>query len=196
MTNGAREKIVKAAVQLFSEEGYKGATTKKIAAAAGVNESTIFRIFENKDNLFREILSSSSSMMAIINVIRDGDLDNDVRSLLKTVADLYGNLYRDHPSVLRIFLRCAIDREEMEYLENSMGPGAFQYLSDLFSRLEESGSISLKMRPDMTAFYFLSLVHGAYQRAMMFREIDSEIETDGLVSLFLNGVMEQYKHGE
>ena len=191
MANGAREKIVKAAVELFSEEGYKGTTTKKIAAAAGVNESTIFRIFENKDNLFRGILSSSSSMMAIINVIRDGDLDNDVRSLLKTVADLYGNLYRDHPNLLRIFLRCAIDREEMEYLENSMGPGAFQYLGNLFRKLDESRSISLKMRPDIAAFYFLSLVHGTYQRAMMFREVEGEIDTDGLVNLFLNGVLEQ-----
>ncbi len=45
------EKIINATFRIFQKEGIDKATTKKIAAEAGVNEVTIFRKFENKKNL-------------------------------------------------------------------------------------------------------------------------------------------------
>jgi len=45
------EKIIKASLIVLKKEGFTKATTKKIAAEAGVNEITIFRKFENKKNL-------------------------------------------------------------------------------------------------------------------------------------------------
>ena len=45
------EKIIKATFDILQKERVQKATTKKIAAEAGVNEVTIFRKFENKKNL-------------------------------------------------------------------------------------------------------------------------------------------------
>ena len=45
------EKIITATFNIVQREGVQKATTKKIAAEAGVNEATIFRKFENKKNL-------------------------------------------------------------------------------------------------------------------------------------------------
>ena len=45
------EKIIKATFGILQEEGFAKATTKKIAAEAGVNEITIFRNFKNKQKL-------------------------------------------------------------------------------------------------------------------------------------------------
>lgn len=45
------EKIINATFRIFQKAGIDHATTKKIAAEAGVNEVTIFRKFENKKNL-------------------------------------------------------------------------------------------------------------------------------------------------
>ncbi|HRX45279.1 MAG TPA: helix-turn-helix domain-containing protein [Acholeplasmataceae bacterium] len=42
------KKILLAATKLFSESGYSGVSTRKIAEAAGVNELTLFRIFKSK----------------------------------------------------------------------------------------------------------------------------------------------------
>jgi AcrR family transcriptional regulator len=39
------KKIIDTALKVFSKEGYRNATTKAIAAEAGVNEATIFRKF-------------------------------------------------------------------------------------------------------------------------------------------------------
>jgi AcrR family transcriptional regulator len=52
----AREKILDAALQVFSEAGSRGATTRRIAEVAGVNEVTLFRQFGCKERLLREAL--------------------------------------------------------------------------------------------------------------------------------------------
>ncbi|MEO6333774.1 MAG: TetR/AcrR family transcriptional regulator [Pyrinomonadaceae bacterium] len=55
-----REQILQTAVNLFSQRGFKGTTTKEIAKAAGVSEAIIFRHFATKDELYGAILDSKS----------------------------------------------------------------------------------------------------------------------------------------
>src|SRR5271157_3300423 len=45
--------ILDAALVVFQKEGFAGATTRKIAEQAGVNEVTLFRKFKTKENLFQ-----------------------------------------------------------------------------------------------------------------------------------------------
>lgn len=52
-------KIVEAGIEVFSREGPVGASTLEIAARAGVAESTIFRKFETKEDLYRECLRTA-----------------------------------------------------------------------------------------------------------------------------------------
>jgi len=51
-----REQLLEVAVGLFSDCGFSGTTTKKIANAAGVSEAIIFRHFSTKDDLYKAIL--------------------------------------------------------------------------------------------------------------------------------------------
>src|SRR5260370_32408332 len=48
---GARERLVVAAVDLFSEQGYDATTVAQIAERAGVTKSTFFRHFPDKREL-------------------------------------------------------------------------------------------------------------------------------------------------
>lgn len=51
-----RERILAAAASVYAELGYRGATTRRIADVAGVNEVTLFRIFGSKTELIAEAL--------------------------------------------------------------------------------------------------------------------------------------------
>jgi len=55
-----RERILDAAHGLFAQHGFRGATTRRIAADAGVNEVTLFRLFACKDELLREAIERQS----------------------------------------------------------------------------------------------------------------------------------------
>ena len=47
-----REAIIRAALKVFSENGFHGTTTKALAKAAGVSEALIFRHFPGKEELY------------------------------------------------------------------------------------------------------------------------------------------------
>ncbi len=51
-----REQLKLAALRVYAELGTRGATTKRIAQQAGVNEVTLFRHFGSKDALMREAM--------------------------------------------------------------------------------------------------------------------------------------------
>src|ERR671933_1617043 len=55
-----RLQIVRVAMRLFSERGFRGTTTKEIAHAAGVSEAIIFRHFATKEELYTAIIDFKS----------------------------------------------------------------------------------------------------------------------------------------
>ena len=59
---GARERLVIAAVDLFSEQGYDATTVDQIAVRAGVTKSTFFRHFHDK----RELLSAGQDTLSTL----------------------------------------------------------------------------------------------------------------------------------
>ena len=56
-----RDQLLEAAARLYSEAGYRGATTRRIALQAGVNEITLFRHFGSKDALMREAITRAGA---------------------------------------------------------------------------------------------------------------------------------------
>jgi AcrR family transcriptional regulator len=58
----ARERLVEAALDLFSEQGYENTTVIQIAERAGLTKSTFFRHFRDK----REVLFGGETMPAFV----------------------------------------------------------------------------------------------------------------------------------
>ncbi len=59
MPRGAntKEKIFLSAVDFFSEKNYKQCTLKEIAAAAGIRAASVYKHYENKEEILSEILA-------------------------------------------------------------------------------------------------------------------------------------------
>src|SRR5688572_26924032 len=86
-----RNKILDAALRVFAETGYRGATTRRIAQEADVNEVTLFRQFGSKDELIREAVKYAA-------------LEEDACRLPEVPADPYRELTdwaREHLRRLR-----------------------------------------------------------------------------------------------
>lgn len=59
-----RDQLLAAAAQVYAEAGYRGATTRRIAQVAGVNEITLFRHFGSKEALLHEAIARAGAEMA------------------------------------------------------------------------------------------------------------------------------------
>lgn len=57
----SKDRILEAALRVFAEAGTRGATTRRIAEEAGVNEVTLFRHFGSKERLLREAFRHANS---------------------------------------------------------------------------------------------------------------------------------------
>lgn len=53
---GTKAKIFDVAVDLFSQHGYNGVSVRKIAAGAGIKESSLYNHFKNKEDILNCIL--------------------------------------------------------------------------------------------------------------------------------------------
>ena len=84
------QRILDAALKVFSSEGYTGATTRKISEEANVAEVTLFRKFHSKENLLREVLfKNRAAFSALDNLFQpeiDSDFETDLRILGKNAA--------------------------------------------------------------------------------------------------------------
>lgn len=57
-TQQKKEKILKAAKQLFLERGFTDTSIAEIAAQAGVSQVTIYNYFNSKENLLKEVMQA------------------------------------------------------------------------------------------------------------------------------------------
>ncbi len=58
--NTIRDRLLEAAARVYAETGYRGATTRRIAQEAGVNEITLFRHFGSKTTLIIEAVRQAN----------------------------------------------------------------------------------------------------------------------------------------
>ncbi len=55
-----RSQLIAAALRVFADHGFSGATTRRIASEAGVTEAVIFQHFADKDALYAAILEAKT----------------------------------------------------------------------------------------------------------------------------------------
>lgn len=65
----ARERILGAALKLFSLKGYAGTTTREIAREAAVAEVTLFRHFTSKEQLLEAVLGWHSTLPVLKEIL-------------------------------------------------------------------------------------------------------------------------------
>jgi len=131
MTEPTRQQLLDAAAKVYAEVGFRGATTRRIAEVAGVNEVTLFRTFGSKANLIDEVIRSchrgpEAATLPAEPADPEGELTRwagdthrfmlERRGLIRSaVAELHehpehSSEVADHPTVSFRELRAYVDR--------------------------------------------------------------------------------------
>jgi TetR/AcrR family transcriptional regulator len=114
-----REQLLNVAVDLFSRKGFKGTTTREIAAAAGVTEAIIFRHFETKEHLYKAIIDqrmgSSDAAAWIAGFQAAMDRDDDEAVVRQLIAAIIFSQKND-PKFERLMIYAALEGNEIALL--------------------------------------------------------------------------------
>lgn len=134
-----RQKILGAAIQVYGQHGFRGATTRRIAAAAGVNEVTVFRRFGTKESLLNEALS----LLAIEGA--DHPLPPEPGNALEELTDWchrHLNDLRSRPAMIRACIGEVGARRELSAGVSVVSERAFAELRRYLRDLHSAGRIS------------------------------------------------------
>lgn len=128
-----------AAVALFSEEGYSGVSTRRIAERAGCSETLLFRYFGDKRGL---LLAICNGLAGNADSVRTAHEFNDVREFLEHYfTDQLANLRRQSSS-LKVVIAALINDPEMTADFESRHDAAVQYVADNLQRFQDRGAIA------------------------------------------------------
>jgi AcrR family transcriptional regulator len=102
-TKETPRRILEAATLVFSLDGVSGATTRKIARVAKVNEVTLFRYFKNKKELLRQVVLKSCESCE--NVLTGAPIETpeDLLRTVKAHAAAHMRMLRANEEFLRTF---------------------------------------------------------------------------------------------
>jgi TetR/AcrR family transcriptional regulator, regulator of autoinduction and epiphytic fitness len=73
--DGARQRLMQATVQIMRDEGYAAATSRRVAALAGVKAALVYYYFDTMDDLFVAVLRAGAeiSLREMRQAITDDD---------------------------------------------------------------------------------------------------------------------------
>ena len=99
-----REKILSAALEVFSVKGYHGATVDEIAEHAGLGKGTVYRHFKSKKGLFSELVRSK---VAELEQAVTGAIDSEagVLEIIETYLRVYFSFFDRNRNLYKVLIQ-------------------------------------------------------------------------------------------
>lgn len=181
-----KEKILKAAKLLFSENGYNETSTKKIARKAGVNEVTIFRLFETKSKLLQEIVTNFAFEGNIIEKLQE-ELTGNLIEDLYVFARVYYKFLENNIDLYKIQIKEIA--EEGETFTNSIN--YVQFMKEYLQTKKDEGAF--KGNPQMVASSLVTLIFGLFSFDVYNPDIyNEEVHHDSIMETFVGHIIKLY----
>jgi AcrR family transcriptional regulator len=179
-----RQRILLAAAQVFAENGYARATTRALAAAAGVNEVTLFRHFGNKQNLFAAVIEQFGG--PAVTTALEGHLTGDCVQDLRTIGAHLLDLLLERGDAMRLMLCEASHFPEVQEVMVQNPRQIRRMLAAYISQQIEQGKLR-PQHPEVAAQAFSGMLFSyAIARGMLDDSIAPELTTNELVAQFVD----------
>ena len=144
-----KEKILNAAIKIFSLEGYDLATMDEIALEANVSKGLIFFYYENKENLI--IASALKSVpIEVMNYIEDTAYI-DGNGILHDLGIKFLDYYK-RSDIRNLFLYTISNKNKYPALKDKLRDLCFRSFDNIFNRVEKMADMKLSLAKKRSFF--------------------------------------------
>ncbi len=189
--DGTRERILEAALELFSKHGFKGTTTKSIASEAGVNEVTLFRHFGSKERLFNAVIEHETDITEQLEGARIRPSDDMVEDLT-TLGEHMALEMAGKARLMKMIMVHVAEDPEMWTWVSHVPMQVLGFLTEYFEEAKRRGLAREDLDTYVAAvgffsFFFRSLVATAFLGSDIFIPMQRE-NIRKFVEIFIKGI--------
>lgn len=191
-----REQIIEAAILVFSQKGFAGATNKDIAREAGITPGLIYHYFKSKEDLLRAAIEGYSPRR-LLRSFPPEMLELPAEAMLRSLVQQILSIAEDEHFVrlIRIYLPEVIR-------DPKVAPAGLSTIQEVVSFLEKalaakmvSGELQ-QMDPALAAQLIIGSVMDIVLRRHIARDplamqYSQEQIVEGIVSIALRGLLPQ-----
>jgi AcrR family transcriptional regulator len=188
-----RQDILIAAMELFAQKGFRGTTTRDLAARAEVNEAIIFRHFSNKEELYKAILEAkmrqgeSSRSEELKQLAESGD---DVQ-FFEALGHTFLERHEHDTNFIRLLLFSALEGHQLSDMFLDSMPERNPVAAYIQNRIEKG--VFKPVDPYLAARALLGMFFMFVQSQELFglkqkRSFDRKEVVQTFVSIFLTGI--------
>jgi AcrR family transcriptional regulator len=139
-----RAAIVRSAIHLFAQKGFRGATTRELASVLGVTEPVLYQHFKTKRDLYNAIIDAKAKQASRrVHTLQPYADSNDDRTFFTRVGEVILERYEKDPETTRLLLFASLEGHEssgeffermftdfyrlvLEYIRRRVKEGAFR----------------------------------------------------------------------
>jgi TetR/AcrR family transcriptional regulator len=193
-----RLQILRVAMRLFSQRGFRGTTTKEIAMAAGVSEAMVFRHFATKNELYSAILDHKACLhdeMDPTAVVADAIARKDDRAVFEGIARHALDQHEGDPEFQRLLLHSALEEHELaQMFWEKFVQRVYRSLGSYIRQRQRDGAM-LDMAPGVIVRAFIGMVvhhslnNNLWDRQRTLVRISNQKAAQEFTNILLRGIL-------
>ena len=188
-----RAAIVRSAIHLFAEKGFRGTTTRALAAALGVSEPVLYQHFPTKRDLYSAIIEAEA-----------GELTTPAAELRKlaniaTAQEFFGALgdrilrrYETDPELSRLLLFSCLERHDLAEMFFDRLFASFHKLAASYLRRRIKEGEFRRVNPETAARGLIGMISYHGQVSLLFPgrfgKPNRQRIVAEMVEIFLHGI--------
>jgi AcrR family transcriptional regulator len=192
-----REQILREAMHCFAERGFRGTTTRELAARVGITEAALYHYFPSKEALYGAIIDTKMAAPTLAEVLAEPARANDDRGVFGTLARIVLERGQADPQFMRILTFTALEGHELAEPFFAVRVRSLrEFLAGYIERRIAEGAFR-RVDPALAARAFLGMVfdhlsvRSVFQQDLSQHPIEEVVDT--FVSIFLGGMQPEEK---
>ena len=204
-----REQILQTAVNLFSQRGFKGTTTKEIARAVGVSEAMLFRHFATKEELYGAILDEKGCREGAKRfpweenaALQKAIEQKDDKAVFYHIALDAMNQHQNDVSFLRLLFYSALEEHSLaDRFFHEFVQQVYEFIGGYIQQRQKDGAFR-KFKPRVAVRAFLGmLIHHSLNNILWDKHrkllnITNEEAAKNFAEILVNGIRAQSSQNE
>lgn len=165
-----KEKILAAALEMFSVDGYTAVSIRDIGRAVGIKESSIYYHFRNKEDIFQTILEQAEHLAQIRkesfnNALYDVSKIEREKFIYAGIAYIEGYLLEDkiYKLIRMLIIEKQRNADAAVAYHNLLFTAPLEHHKNVFTFMMEKGHIK-EDNPDFLAAEYQSIILYVFQK--------------------------------